>query len=202
MTKPVTPKAHQTRQRIIEAAIRIIASQGIEKATTRVISKEAEVANGLVTHYLKSQDELFTNVIQFIAGAAYNEIEAAPEHLSTPEKILWMCEKNIDFFLNHSDYAKCFLLFYYYASIDTSLRTQNELLDKRAISRLETYFLQVTKADEIEMSKEILRYKAASVHSQIVSAVIRYYTVPQTVSIEQYRTDFLNRCKWLIAKLA
>jgi len=190
--KTGTAKAQHTRQRIIEAAIRIIASQGIEKATTREISKEAKVANGLVTRYLKSQDELFTTVTQFIAAVAYNEIEAAPEELPAQEKILWMCERNIDFFLNHPDYAKCFLLFYYYASIAPSIRALNAAFDKRAISRLETYLRQNLNTEEE------LWPAAAGIHGQIVSSVYRYYTVPQTLSKEEYRLDFLNRCRWLI----
>lgn len=193
--KTATAKAQHTRQRIIEAAIRIIASRGIEKATTREISKEAEVANGLVTRYLKSQDELFATVTQFIAAVAYNEIEAAPEALTAQEKILWMCEKNIDFFLNYPDYAKCFLLFYYYASIDASIRARNAAFDKRAISRLETYLRQTMSTEEE------LGHATATIHGQIVSAVYRYYTVPQALSKEEYRLDFLNRCRWLIRQI-
>jgi AcrR family transcriptional regulator len=195
MTKPppVISKAQQTRQKIIEASIRIIASQGIEKATTRAISKEANVANGLVTHYLKSQDELFSNVVQAIAEAAYREIETAPENLPAPDKIMWMCEKNIDFFLTHPDYAKCFLLFYYYASIQSQFRGLNDALDKRAVSRLTNYFDQLSVAN----SKEA----AIITHSHIVSSVIRYYSVPQTISKELYREEFLNRCSQIIQSL-
>jgi len=199
--KPAGAKAQHTRRKIIEAAIRIIASQGIEKATTREISSEAEVANGLVTHYLKSQDELFTNVIQFIATAAYNEIETAPDDMAPREKILWMCEKNLDFFLKYADYAKCFLLFYYYASIDPALRALNDILDKRAISRLETYLRQAQSSNTEEVSAETLWHAAASLHAQIVSSVIRYYAVPQTIDKEAYRDDFLKRCQWLIGKI-
>lgn len=53
-----TPKAEQTRQSIIDAAMRLFRSNGYEKATMRAIADEAGVSIGNAYYYFSSKEHL------------------------------------------------------------------------------------------------------------------------------------------------
>lgn len=75
MLKRFVPKivdAEARRQEVVEAVFRIIASDGLERASLREVADEAGLAVGSVRHYFASSDELlvhsFAVVIDRIAG--------------------------------------------------------------------------------------------------------------------------------------
>lgn len=75
MLKRFVPKivdAEARRQEVVEAVFRIIASDGLERASLREVADEAGLAVGSVRHYFASSDDLlvhsFAAVIDRIAG--------------------------------------------------------------------------------------------------------------------------------------
>lgn len=57
-TPPRTAKAEQTRQSIIDAAMRLFRTKGYEKATMRAIADEAGVSIGNAYYYFSSKEQL------------------------------------------------------------------------------------------------------------------------------------------------
>ncbi len=57
-TPPRTPKAEQTRQSIIYAAMRLFRTKGYDKATMRAIADEAGVSIGNAYYYFSSKEHL------------------------------------------------------------------------------------------------------------------------------------------------
>ncbi len=51
-------KSEETRERILEAALRVFGERGFENATMREIAKEAEVAVGAAYYYFESKDAI------------------------------------------------------------------------------------------------------------------------------------------------
>ena len=84
---PKIVDAEARRHEVVQAVFRIIASDGLERASLREVADEAELAVGSVRHYFASSDELlvfsFGVVIDRIAGrleAALASVEdASPE---------------------------------------------------------------------------------------------------------------------------
>ncbi|PRB44469.1 TetR family transcriptional regulator [Arthrobacter sp. MYb23] len=84
---PKIVDAEARRHEVVQAVFRIIASDGLERASLREVADEAELAVGSVRHYFASSDELlvfsFGAVIDRIAGrleAALASVEdAEPE---------------------------------------------------------------------------------------------------------------------------
>ncbi|MFJ6536147.1 TetR/AcrR family transcriptional regulator [Paenarthrobacter sp. NPDC091711] len=84
---PKIVDAEARRHEVVQAVFRIIASDGLERASLREVADEAELAVGSVRHYFASSDELlvfsFGAVIDRIAGrleTALASVEgAAPE---------------------------------------------------------------------------------------------------------------------------
>lgn len=56
--KPSTPKAEETRQRILEGALRLFRKRGFDQTTMRDIAQEAGVATGAAYYYFRSKEEM------------------------------------------------------------------------------------------------------------------------------------------------
>jgi len=56
--KPVTAKAEETRERIVDAALELFRKQGFDETTMRDIAAEAGVATGAAYYYFRSKEEL------------------------------------------------------------------------------------------------------------------------------------------------
>lgn len=56
-TNELTPKALQTRQHILDTALRLFADKGFEKTTMRDIASEADCSLGLAYRYFASKDD-------------------------------------------------------------------------------------------------------------------------------------------------
>jgi AcrR family transcriptional regulator len=83
--------SNETRQRIIEATVRVLARDGYAAASVKDIANEAGVAPGLVHYYFKTKEELVAAAVAEGCQpapwpAAENAIEAAREALRTIEE--------------------------------------------------------------------------------------------------------------------
>jgi AcrR family transcriptional regulator len=88
---PKIVDAEARRQEVVHAVFRIIASDGLERASLREVADEAGLAVGSVRHYFASSDELlvfsFGAVIDRIAGRLESALaEVEQEVLGTPEQ--------------------------------------------------------------------------------------------------------------------
>src|SRR5207237_4793311 len=54
----VTTKAEETRERILDAALRLFRKRGFDQTTMRDIAAEAEVATGAAYYYFSSKEEM------------------------------------------------------------------------------------------------------------------------------------------------
>ena len=61
--KGLTPKAEMTRQRILQAALKLFATEGYEGTTMRKIAAAAGCSLGLTYRYYASKEELFIDVL-------------------------------------------------------------------------------------------------------------------------------------------
>ena len=56
--KQATAKAEETRERIVDAALKLFQDQGFDQTTMRDIAAEADVATGAAYYYFRSKEEL------------------------------------------------------------------------------------------------------------------------------------------------
>ncbi|HXA65807.1 MAG TPA: TetR/AcrR family transcriptional regulator [Bryobacteraceae bacterium] len=78
----VTPKADDTRFRILEAALALFRKDGFDAATMRDIAREAGVATGAAYYYYPSKDAIVMDFYQRSCAEMQPKIEAALEHAS------------------------------------------------------------------------------------------------------------------------
>ena len=77
MTQPraTTPKAEETRERILDAALTLFREQGFDETTMRDIATKANVATGAAYYYFRSKEEL---VMAFYVRSANEAREVLP----------------------------------------------------------------------------------------------------------------------------
>jgi AcrR family transcriptional regulator len=69
------------RQEVVEAVFRIIAADGLERASLREVADEAELAVGSVRHYFASSEELLTHAFGAVVDRIVGRLTAADDRL-------------------------------------------------------------------------------------------------------------------------
>ena len=67
MDRALTPKAERTRERIFAAALGLFSEKGYEKATMRMVAREADASLGLAYRYFASKEELVLELYRRLA---------------------------------------------------------------------------------------------------------------------------------------
>lgn len=78
------------RQEVVEAVFRIVAADGLERASLREVADEAELAVGSVRHYFASSDELLAHSFGVVVDRIVGRLAVADDRLAearpgTPE---------------------------------------------------------------------------------------------------------------------
>ncbi|KIS26510.1 TetR family transcriptional regulator [Arthrobacter sp. SPG23] len=73
------------RQEVVEAVFRIIAADGLERASLREVADEAGLAVGSVRHYFASSDELLAHSFGVVVDRITARLDQARGHLSQQE---------------------------------------------------------------------------------------------------------------------
>jgi AcrR family transcriptional regulator len=70
------------RQEVVEAVFRIIAADGLERASLREVADEAQLAVGSVRHYFASSDELLVHSFGVVVDRIVGRLSAADARLA------------------------------------------------------------------------------------------------------------------------
>jgi AcrR family transcriptional regulator len=76
------------KQKIIEAAQRLIAQQGVEKTSMRDIAIEAGLTTGAIYYYYKSKEELLYDVMDYATAITANIMRMRNGSKATPAEVL------------------------------------------------------------------------------------------------------------------
>lgn len=99
-------KSTDKKQEILEAAMLVIRTQGIEKTTVREIASQAGVTTGAVYHYYKNKEELFQDIINESIHFSQKVILAAGSGKKTQQEIFDEIADNVRRRLQKEDEQK------------------------------------------------------------------------------------------------
>lgn len=74
-----SPAAHSTKDRLLEAAIKIFALHGFEGAGTRLITREAGANISAIPYYFGGKEGLYASVLAHIASLVQSDLSARAE---------------------------------------------------------------------------------------------------------------------------
>lgn len=84
-----TPKVvEDRREQIVEAALRVFAQKGFDKATNKDIAQEAGITAGLIYHYFKSKEELLKAALEGNAPSQLVRSDPTELHDLPPDMML------------------------------------------------------------------------------------------------------------------
>ncbi|MFD2630427.1 TetR/AcrR family transcriptional regulator [Oceanobacillus kapialis] len=87
----------ERKEQILRAALQVFARRGMVAAKISDIAKEAALSHGLVYHYFKSKEEIFTTLVKKASDRSMGVIYDAKQQRGTPlEKLEWMTEKILE----------------------------------------------------------------------------------------------------------
>lgn len=97
--------AAQRRSEFIEAAVEVIATHGIEGATTRRIAEQAGANLALLHYCYDSKEALFGDVFDLVSGKYRDVIEASDPHAGLPETARAILRGVMEFYLESSTFT-------------------------------------------------------------------------------------------------
>lgn len=71
--------AGDTKNKIIDAAYRVLAEQGFEKASTKEIAKQAGISQGLINYYFSSKEDLMFEIFHLESTRYIEEMNKISE---------------------------------------------------------------------------------------------------------------------------
>ena len=181
--EPKLTKGELTAARILEATTFCVATLGIEETSITRIAEKAGVSRGLVAHYFPEKSRMFLEVIRYIVERGYSRIDSPPKSTGPVERLIHVFKSNLEFFVAHPHYLKCFLLLYYFSSFDREYRDLNTTLNDRATERIRQG-LVLCKIRE-EGFAEVL-------HSQLFGAIFKFYTTRHELTGKAYTARFVR----------
>lgn len=178
-------KGERTAERILEATAHCIATFGIEESSITRIATQAQVSRALVAHYYPQKARIFLQVVHYIVARAYDEIGATPEG-SAEARLMHVFRSNLEFFLKHAHYFKCFMLFYYMSGVDPEFKALNTKLTEVAIERIRENLVGMGRRDKA--LPDIL-------HNQMLGAILKFQSTQVKEGPEAFIKNFLKRIK-------
>jgi AcrR family transcriptional regulator len=83
----------ERQEQILNAALKVFARRGMGAAKIGDIAKEAGLSHGLVYHYFKSKEEIFTTLVKRAASGSTMVVEYAKQQQGSPlEQLRWMTQ--------------------------------------------------------------------------------------------------------------
>jgi TetR/AcrR family transcriptional regulator len=97
----------ETIQRIVAAAERIFAEQGLDGARTDAIARAAHVNKALLYYYFQSKEDLYRFTLQTLLGRMRQQVESAMQQAGTPRAhLVRYVEGYFDFMTAHPNYPR------------------------------------------------------------------------------------------------
>ncbi|MFJ7405763.1 MULTISPECIES: TetR/AcrR family transcriptional regulator [unclassified Lysinibacillus] len=143
----------QRREEILNAALKVFSRRGMVATKISEIAKEANLSHGLMYHYFKSKEEIFTLLVQRAAKSSVQIIEKARHQEGTPlGKIKWMTDQILQS-LSEGKQILLFLIMIQASTSDTIPEEVKQLLTskefKSPVSSLLPLIIEGQQCNEI-----------------------------------------------------
>jgi TetR/AcrR family transcriptional regulator, cholesterol catabolism regulator len=104
-----TRRRTDTRQRLYEAAMELIAEHGFSATTVEDIALRAGVAKGTVYYNFPSKNALFEELLRHGVGLLTADFRAAVEGVAAPEAVLALIRAELAYIERHRSFAQLLL---------------------------------------------------------------------------------------------
>ncbi len=189
-------KSDQRRALILQAVVRLLATDGVDSLTFETVGKAAKMARSHVVYYFTSRDELVAAAIRFAAFSAAHIIDS---HVVKDEPwklaIRHYVEGNFDWIQRFPQHANVYTLLYYQACLHPQYRALNTEIRDAGTARIST-ILERGPA----RSKKAIRVLAKAIQGLVTGNLIDVMTTNAKNLFEERRKETLDVIEvWLSA---
>ncbi len=139
------------RKQLIEATIAVVAEVGLQSATISLISKEAGLSSGIISHYFGGKQGLIEATVRYLLDALrLRESSSSPE-----ERLMQIVDLNFSDFQQASSATKTWLSFWGQSLHDPELSRLQEVNKRRLSSNLRYSFKQLMNREEAAEAAEM-----------------------------------------------
>jgi AcrR family transcriptional regulator len=165
-------KGERTREKIIKAAIRCLATYGDKDTTFQRIADECGISQPLVVHYLKNRENVFPLVLSQLLAQAKAMTEMALATAQTPTgKLKAYLKVSLHIFRSEPEIARIYLMLHHFASYDEKYRSINTQIRKDAVERIELLIKAGVALGEFKPVNKPQLY-AKTLHNSLVGLLI------------------------------
>ena len=180
---PVEPrKGDLQKQRIVDAVIDRIATEGIERTSFDSVGKLLGMRPSHVAYYFESKEEMIEFAIRHIAVTGQTITAERVDEAGDPRKrIMAVVDGAFDWCARFPKQAAAMLLFYYYASFDSHYRKMHTEMRSVGAKRLEGLL------DGLRPNLRNKKALASTIQALITGNALEYLTTGLPDGIEAYR---------------
>lgn len=165
-------KGLKTQNKIIEAAIKCIATEGLHQTTFQKIADESGLSQPLVMHYFSKKDDIFPVVWDYVYK---NALSATADRLKTEltptEKLKEYLFVSWDIANENSYLKKIFVQLYFLSSFDEVLKSTNSQVKRTAVNRISEIIIEGQKLKEFNQSLNPF-FTAKVIHNSISGFIL------------------------------
>lgn len=144
-------KSRETREKIFQAAKRILQKEGYEALSIKNICEEAGVSNGSFYHHFKTKDDLLSYYIE-------DQPQIDPDLLELPENVAGVKRGIIQVYMNYVSYCRELGVEFmagYYDTKNQALNAASRTERPYPIVTVQTYVEKAIEAGIVRMNVEI-----------------------------------------------
>ncbi len=149
-------RGNETRFRILNSAITIIATLGLSNSTLDRVAEHAGVSRGLVVFHFKSKQKLIQEGLDYL-GRLYSEgwdaVMASSEDFTTMEKILCLIDYDVRFASDNPEYLSAWAAYWGESRGSELYRQQAVPRDQRRTKELKELLAKYITEEGYEIQK-------------------------------------------------
>lgn len=185
------------RKKVAEAAWRVIQKEGLEKASVRNISQEANMSLGAMRHYFKSQSELWIFCMQMVIDRVSERIEKLDIPSNTEQAILSFIDQVLPIDEDRRAESEVWLAFISKSLVDPELhrlrQESHDALHQLFRSLIEALIEQKLASPDLDLDIETMR-----LHALIDGFAIHGITQKGKITAKEMKKVICHHMKSLI----
>jgi AcrR family transcriptional regulator len=164
----------ERREQLIDAAIQVLATEGLGRATTRNITEQANLALGAFHYAFRSKDELLESVIERVVSATERVLQDAVEDVrENPEQAIpQMLDEFWDFIDETPDLQLAQYELTVHALRNPKMRRLAVDQHRRYTEAIRGVIDQVPGSPDGEQADDLARYMAATMDGLVLHRLV------------------------------
>lgn len=176
----MTPKGQQKKKEIIEAAIEIIATQGIDVLTFDSIASSIGVGKSNVVYHYANKQDIVAACVELIV---IKGLEVIKDRLNEKgDNIQEYLHGNIQWLEKYPKHAPIFMYFLYVATFDLRYKELFQKIRLEGQNRISLFLI----SEGVNMPVKMVKRTSVTIQNLITSALIELHTtLSDTKEIEE-----------------